>query len=420
MNESDQQARTFRHALLELQRYNVVVDEPYLKVLLQVFGSQDGYLSLQCFVVSLSASDEEYSKLSDVLIKTVSQVECVPIETVKSVFESVKLRDNASFESFLREVRHRYVAPEQDTEKKSKKTPKKRDREESTSSSVTISGRNSSNCEDDEKCPICMESKRETPSMKIFDAECGHFIHLACAVQHMKWNESEKKITKCPICRQALKHKKKRKKQKTLKAHECPWKNCGKSYTRRAALVEHVNSIHLGKRIPCPWENCETYFTQQRYLVRHVNIIHLGKRISCQLCDKNYLDIRTLKQHVDSIHLKKRYDCELCGKSYTARASLWVHVNNIHRKKRYNCTLCDKSYPRNKALKQHVDSIHLKKKYNCTFCAKSYSHKYSLKRHIAKFHCPQNEARTITTTTTSNTTNRDYQNDEEIFEVAIV
>ncbi|KAM3181877.1 hypothetical protein ACTXT7_013491 [Hymenolepis weldensis] len=164
---------------------------------------------------------------------------------------------------------------------------------------------------------------------------------------------------------------------------------CEKSFTRRANLRVHVDSVHKNpKSFEC--DICGKSFNQARYMKAHVEAVHEKvKSVQCLECNKFFGSKSNLKRHVDRIHKNlKPFKCEICERCYSDRGYLENHVRFVHAKlSPFQCPECNKSFAYMESLIRHVENIHRElKPFQCPECSKSFGSKYSLKRHLDGVH----------------------------------
>jgi len=81
--------------------------------------------------------------------------------------------------------------------------------------------------------------------------------------------------------------------------------DCGRTFTRRNRLKEHIANVHDGvaRRLSCPRQNCGRRFNSLWLLKKHVAVVHEGERWhSCPACDRKFGYAHHVRAHVASQH----------------------------------------------------------------------------------------------------------------------
>ena len=114
---------------------------------------------------------------------------------------------------------------------------------------------------------------------------------------------------------------------------------------------------------------CDITFFQQHELQRHYNKVHKNlKEFRCDNCGRDFDSIPTLRIHVDSIHKGLKTQCDICKKDFK---NLRSHTRVVHQKiKNHKCDSCEKAFHLPKDLKLHIGAIHDKKPMSCQNCDK--------------------------------------------------
>lgn len=131
-----------------------------------------------------------------------------------------------------------------------------------------------------------------------------------------------------------------------------PCKVCGKKYSSKNLLDEHMN-MHTGARpYKCP--HCPKDFASKYTLTAHMKIHYDRKRpFECKECGKSFFSNQNLTQHVRTHTGVKEYECEECNKKFGSQHNLEVHkiVHTGH--KPFICRTCGKAFARRAEIKDH-------------------------------------------------------------------
>ena len=111
------------------------------------------------------------------------------------------------------------------------------------------------------------------------------------------------------------------------------------------------------KRMDC--EVCGKPFYNQSNYDRHMKG-HKGiKEFQCNQCGKAYTSKRSLEQHIDVIHLgKKSFVCNICNQSFGRTTTLRVHMLSHTKELPFRCEYCSAGYKEKRNLKKHMMKSH--------------------------------------------------------------
>jgi len=139
----------------------------------------------------------------------------------------------------------------------------------------------------------------------------------------------------------------------------CLDSTCGRVSNRKAAMMLHYRTVHLGeKKFPCV--DCGKAFSRQENLQRHQQAVHLKeKRFKCTTCGLTFSLKQHLTGHVDAVHLGKRpFLCKDCGATFAQSCQLKSHIKLRHTTDapRYTCPYpgCLSSFTSNKSVNYHL------------------------------------------------------------------
>ncbi|KAF3424864.1 hypothetical protein E2986_05590 [Frieseomelitta varia] len=164
-----------------------------------------------------------------------------------------------------------------------------------------------------------------------------------------------------------------------------PCESCGKRYSSRNLLEEHINT-HTGVR-PYVCENCGKDFASKYTYKAHVKTHEIRPRpYECSQCNKTFLSQQNLNQHERTHNGVKEYVCHQCGKAFGSPHNLEVH-NIVHTGyKPYICRVCGKAFARKAEIRDHERTHTGEKPYQCEFCGATFSQRSNLQSHKRATH----------------------------------
>lgn len=114
-----------------------------------------------------------------------------------------------------------------------------------------------------------------------------------------------------------------------VKPFVCQEENCGRKFTIRPDLNDHIRKCHTGER-PYHCLVCGKRFLTGSVFYQH-RLIHRGeRRYECDECGKRFYRADALKNH-QRIHTgEKPYDCPFCTKTFRQRGDRDKHVRARH------------------------------------------------------------------------------------------
>ena len=200
------------------------------------------------------------------------------------------------------------------------------------------------------KCEICFEkfSHRKRLRAHIFNEHPNDFVHC---------DRCQKSFTKEEALNDHLKFD---------HANDVTCELCAKTCMSMSALKAHMKNQHRDpdekkERFFC--DQCGKSFTVKNSLREHINVAHNknAKKLECEICHAKFNYKTNLQAHKKAQHsAKKQYQCDLCGQEFAYPNSLKEHVSRIHNKTRSDpCDFCNKTFSSNKELKYHIGEIEI-------------------------------------------------------------
>jgi len=147
----------------------------------------------------------------------------------------------------------------------------------------------------------------------------------------------------------------------------CRWRSCGREFTEKRYLVDHVTSCHIEQRkgcddFPCYWEGCPRRlkpFNAKYKLLTHMRV-HTGEKpYICRTdnCMRSFARLENLKIHNRSHTGEKPFLCKFsCNKAFSNSSDRAKHEQTHKDPKPYKCDVpgCQKRYTDPSSLRKHV------------------------------------------------------------------
>lgn len=210
------------------------------------------------------------------------------------------------------------------------------------------------------------------------------FKTLADYERHIKSENAENKMLRCPYVVSGKSQDNKRCRLKAMYSSNCTLTKhlrvghgqnmkilkcdiCDKSFKSYLGLQCH-RTIHTGDR-PFQCDICKKAFALLSYLKTHLRF-HSGEKPElCPKCGQGFATKSRL-----SLHLRrhngdlKRQTCSVCGQGFMYPNQLTIHMRVHSGEKPFACKLCGKRY-RSKCLVQQHELLHNPEKtHACRFC----------------------------------------------------
>ena len=267
-------------------------------------------------------------------------------------------------------------------------------------------------------CSFCKASFSRKPNLK---------RHIATV--HKEGNSEELLEEK----RESTKKDKERSEplRKNNRPFPCP--DCPSSFTSRADLKIHTESVHEGLK-PYQCSFCPSSFSRKNNWKRHeqghgkhslekpseshsitteekdgvkketqLNQSESDKKdkrpFPCLDCPSSFSSNADLKIHTNTVHEGlKPFQCSFCGSNFSRKNNLKTHIEIVHegkkpsqvtvkKDKKFLCPECPSRFSSNADLKIHTQSVHEGlKPFQCCFCGKTFSRKRNWNRHIESVH----------------------------------
>lgn len=171
------------------------------------------------------------------------------------------------------------------------------------------------------------------------------------------------------------------KKDDVLESYICDI--CGKSYTKKQRLQQHMIRNHMVVKTHC--HICGIYY---RDLTRHLETHDTDPEFVCDICGfkcrgKLHLITHKKRQHKE---LPKRFFCATCGTGYHYAYELKRHEisHDPDQIKKYFCPVCNKGFSRKFTMTKHYRAH--TEHYDCSHCGKSLRRKSDLMFHVKTQH----------------------------------
>ena len=155
------------------------------------------------------------------------------------------------------------------------------------------------------------------------------------------------------------------------------------------ALRKHIAETHNLVTTIC--DICGVTLKSKYYLDTHKKAKHeKTKNFTCDFCGKAFSIKMALKNHISRVHDQsmKKYSCDNCDFTCDVPSRMKHHKNAAHNKSvKYDCHLCKFSTYRKDGLQTHIKVVHEKyRPHQCDMCDMSFAYKRDKLKHLANIH----------------------------------
>ena len=161
---------------------------------------------------------------------------------------------------------------------------------------------------------------------------------------------------------------------------------CGKEFTMKQELKNHVATDHKEKKYEC--SKCEASYRSHLSLLSHIEKVHEMKKYQCTTCGEVFETITRLESHIALKHDRtKLFKCPSCNATYISKKVLDDHISFVHNKSTgHLCPECGENFQEKRRMKEHILVVHEGKGFDCQFCNKTFSSGLSRQSHIRIIH----------------------------------
>ncbi|GAB0091252.1 hypothetical protein DMENIID0001_060700 [Sergentomyia squamirostris] len=244
------------------------------------------------------------------------------------------------------------------------------------------------------RCGKSFQDRKEKDGHECFRQceYCGKKISGKHFAMHVLRHTNKEKNYECDLCPKKYSTPTDLSKHKLVTHVKCETTVC--SICGKMVKEAH---IYLHKRTHLPKKDtpkqsfscgvCGKIYSNKPNLKNHVEKIHMGLKIckiQCTLCDMKFRDHAARKVHIYKYHLKKPlFNCQLCQKEFYQKSVYQTHVMVHHSfEKLFNCTICDKAFALDSRRKVHEAFHSEERKFTCSTCSKSFKSRSHLIRHM--------------------------------------
>ncbi|KAM3958673.1 uncharacterized protein ACR2FA_007312 [Aphomia sociella] len=135
---------------------------------------------------------------------------------------------------------------------------------------------------------------------------------------------------------------------------------CGKTYTSRPQLKNHIVWIHMDVRPhQCQW--CGKRFYTSTRLAEHTIVHTRERKFECDICGVKLVSKMAVVYHRRRHTGEKPYTCEDCGEKFISSSRRSEHAKRRHGKGlKMQCKECPAKFGRTQQLNKHMEKVHNK------------------------------------------------------------
>ena len=143
---------------------------------------------------------------------------------------------------------------------------------------------------------------------------------------------------------------------KTVLYYYCD--RCGKRFTQRIAMVNHIKSVHEGIKSTATCPVCLLTFESKSKMRKHKVSEHpTDDKNKCQYCGKHFIGTKALNVHLRR-HEEPQFKCNYCGKMLKTENTLAIHEREHTGERPFNCSICGNGYKSSSVLGTHMKHVH--------------------------------------------------------------
>lgn len=170
-----------------------------------------------------------------------------------------------------------------------------------------------------------------------------------------------------------------------------------KSYDSKPSLARHMRNMHDSKKVSLTCETCAREFRNASSLKSHMQLHEIDeqKSFECYMCQRPFVNCYLLKRHMSTQHAFSKgesFICDICPKVFSKKNQYVPHMR-IHKEKAIiakgeglKCPHCESIFGSQYRLNHHIGRVHSKSAVTCKICSKVMKHPDYLKIHMESIH----------------------------------